>query len=145
FVVSPGANPGVITLSLEGTQGTTLDGQGNLVVHTPGGDVLEHAPVLYQELDGVRQAVTGRFVLEGQDQVGFAVGTYDRSRPLVIAPVLSYSTYLGSGGGYERGSAIAVDSFGNAYVTGHTSLSTFPTTGGAFQTTFGGPLPDPAI
>src|SRR5262249_11804969 len=102
--------------------------------HTGGGDVVEQAPVLYQENAGVRQAVSGHFVLEGNNQVGFQVGTYDASRPLVIDPTLSYSTYLGDSNGY----AIAVDSSGNAYVTGYVPSSNFPTTSGAFQTTLQG-------
>jgi hypothetical protein len=136
FVVAPGADPGAITLSVEGTQGMSLDGQGNLVLHTAGGDVLEHAPVLYQEMDGVRQAVSGRFVLEGQNQVGFQVQAYDPSRPLVIDPVLSYSTYLG-GSVNDWGQAIAVDGSGAAYVTGFTESTNFPTAS-AYQTTLQG-------
>src|SRR5438445_679977 len=56
---------------------------------------------------------------------------------------LVYSTYLGgSGASGDYGAGIAVDAAGNAYVTGITSSSDFPTTAGAFQTTFGGGLYD---
>jgi hypothetical protein len=138
FVVAPGADPGAITLSVQGAQGMTLDTQGNLVLHTGGGDVVEQAPVLYQESAGVHQAVSGRFVLEGKNQVGFQVGAYDPSRPLVIDPTLVYGTYLG-GSGTEWGYGIAVDGSGNAYVTGFTDSQTnFPTTSGAFQATLQG-------
>src|SRR5262249_9135836 len=103
------------------------------------GDVVEQAPVLYQENAGVRQAVAGRFVLEGKNQVGFQVGAYDPSQPLVIDPTvgLSYSTYLG-GSVNEWGYAIAVDSLGQAYVTGFTESSDFPTfpKPGAYQNNF---------
>src|SRR5439155_938222 len=104
----------------------SLDAQGNLVLHTAGGDVVEQAPVLYQDTGGARQAVAGSYVLQGSNQVGFAVGAYDRRQALVIDPVLSYSTYLG-GLGAESGLGIAVDATGNAYVTGWTTSTNFPT------------------
>jgi hypothetical protein len=119
FNVAPGADRSAIRLAISGARSPSLDAQGNLVLHTSGGDVVEQAPVLYQEVGGVRQAVSGRFVLEGNNQVGFQVGTYDPSRPLVIDPTISYSAYLG----VTSSSAIAVDSSGNAYMTGYNSFT----------------------
>ena len=136
FTVAPGADPGVIRMAFTGAQSATLDDQGNLVLQTAGGPVVEQAPVLYQESGGVRQAVSGHFVLEGNGQVGFAVGSYDPSQPLVIDPILSYSTYLG-GSGYNSGQGIAVDSAGDAYVSGQTGSTNFPTAN-PLQATFGG-------
>jgi hypothetical protein len=137
YVVAPGTDPGVIKLAIDGAESMALDGQGDLVLHASGGDVVEHAPVVYQEVGGVRQPVSGRFVLEGDGQVGFALGAYDPSRPLIIDPVLSYSTYLGGAGG-DAGFGIAVDTAGNAYVTGETGSTDFPTTSGADQKSLGG-------
>jgi hypothetical protein len=136
FVVQPGANPGAIRLSFQGGTGKSLDAQGNLVLHTSGGDLVEHAPVAYQIVNGVQQAVASRFVVGRGGQVGFQLGRYDRSTPLVIDPVLSlsYSTYLGGAGALSKGYGIAVDSSGDAYVTGVTMSPRFPTTKGAFQT-----------
>ena len=65
YVVVPGTDPGVIKLAIDGAESMTIDGQGNLVLHTSGGDVLESAPVVYQESGGVRQPVSGQFVLAG--------------------------------------------------------------------------------
>ena len=99
FVVQPGASAGTIRLAFGGVTGKSLDAQGNLVLHTSGGDMVEHAPVAYQVVDGVQHAVASRFVLGLGGQVSFQVGHYDHSKPLVIDPVLSlsYSTYLGGG------------------------------------------------
>src|SRR5205807_10401420 len=129
-------DPGVIRLAFPGAESATLDDRGDLVLETAGGAVVERAPVLYQEAGGVRQAVAGHYVVEGDGQVGFAVGSYDRSRPLVIDPILSYSTYFG-GSSDVVGRGIAVDAAGNAYVTGYTSSPTFPTAN-PLQATYGG-------
>ncbi len=137
FVVAPGADPGSIRFAVQGADNVSLDDQGNLVLATANGDVLEHAPVIYQEVDGARQAVAGQFVLSGQNEVGFQVGAYDASRPLTIDPVLSYSTYLG-GNGEDYAQGIAVDGSGNAYVTGQTNSLNFPTTTGVIQSQFQG-------
>jgi hypothetical protein len=113
FAVAPGADPGAIRLAIRGAESVWLDGQGDLVLHTGGGDVIEQAPVAYQLVNGTRQVVASRFVLEGDNQVGFQLGAYDPRRPLVIDPTLTYSSYLG-GIGY----GVALDSSGNAYLAG---------------------------
>jgi uncharacterized repeat protein (TIGR01451 family) len=145
FTVAPGADPGVIRMAFQGAESTTIDAQGNLVLRTAGGDVVEHAPVLYQEQGGDRQAVTGHYVMEGDGQAGFAVGAYDASQPLVIDPTLSYSTYLGGGNNSgdasgDAGRGIAVDAAGNVYVTGIAGSSSFPTKNPIQPTLGGGPF-----
>ena len=138
FVVEPGASPRAIKLAFGGDRGKSLDAQGNLVLHTSGGDVVEHAPVSYQTINGIQHHVASRFVLGRDGQVGFDVGRYDHARALVIDPVmsLSYSTYLGPSKGTSLTGAtgIAVDSSGDAYITGYTQSPQFPTTTGAFKT-----------
>jgi len=134
FTVAPGADAGQIQLQFTGQQGMAVDAKGDLVLHTAAGDVVEQAPVAYQMIDGVRQAVSVHYVLEGNGQVGFALGSYDPSQALVIDPVLSYSVLLGGAisnpGGYagDTSSGIAVDSSGNVYITGTAGTPTFPGT-----------------
>ncbi|MGH9151943.1 MAG: Kelch repeat-containing protein [Acidimicrobiales bacterium] len=120
FVVGPGADPARIRLGFDGATGLRLDG-GDLVVGVAGGEVRQRAPVAYQTVGGRRRGVESRFVVEG-DQVGFAVGPYDRRRPLVIDPVLAYAGLLG-GGGDDRLADVAVDGAGNAYVVGSATMA----------------------
>jgi VCBS repeat-containing protein len=127
FVLGPGADPRAIDLAFEGAPGMALDDRGDLVLHTAGGDVVEQAPVVYQEGGAGPEAVAGHYVLEGGGRVGFAVGAYDPGRALVIDPVLNYSTYLG-GISQDTGNSIAVDAAGDAYVTGYTFSPNFPGT-----------------
>ncbi len=137
FVVGPGADPARIRLKLDGARKMYVDGQGELVVQTAGGGVRWKRPEIYQEVDGQHRSVKGKYVLRADYEVGFSVAAYDTARPLIIDPVLVYSTFLGGSGG-ESGFGIAVDTSGNVYLTGDTSSSDFPTTPGAYQRTFGG-------
>jgi len=137
FVVAPGADPKRIVLGFRGADKFEIDAEGDLVLHASGGDVRQHKPVIYQDIDGVRHEIDGSYVRKGANRLGFQLAAYDASRPLIIDPVvLSYSTYLGGNSG-ESGGGIAVDTGGNAYVTGYTGSPNFPTTAGAFQATFG--------
>jgi Beta-propeller repeat len=130
FVIRPGADPKVIALRFAGAEHLHLTSRGDLLLRLDGGELRLQKPRIYQELDGVRRDVPGGYVRMGSRVIGFDLGTYDASRPLVIDPVLSYSTYLG-GGGDEQGNLIAVDGAGNAYLTGRTASLDFPTTAGA--------------
>jgi hypothetical protein len=125
-----------------------INANGDLVISTDAGDVRFHRPIVLQPTTnnprptadhGPRTMDTGspkskianpksaesHYVLLADNRIGFEVSNYDRSLPLVIDPVLSYSTYLG-GSGFDYGSGIAVDSAGNAYVTGYTNSIDFP-------------------
>ena len=137
FVVAPGVDPNVIQIDFKGIANYEIDYAGDLVLHTAQGDIRQSKPVAYQEANGVKEEVLANYVPNSIGRVGIQLGAYDSSRPLIIDPVLAYSTYLG-GSGFDQGYAIAVDSFGNAYVTGKTAAIDFPTTAGAFQTNYGG-------
>jgi hypothetical protein len=137
FVVAPGVDPGAIRFAIRGAGSMQLDDQGNLVVQVAEGQVIQRAPVLYQEIGEARRAVSGKFVLLDQGTVGFQIGSYDHSLPLTIDPILSYSTYLG-GSLNDAGAGIAVDSSGNAYVVGTTSSTDFPTIDGSPLTSAAG-------
>ena len=137
FVVAPGADPGRIRVRYDGAEAIELDSGGDLLLQTPAGELRMKKPFIYQEAEGTRLAVDGRYVLRGDGLVGFELGPHDASRPLVIDPVLEYSTYFG-GKGNDGGSQIAVDAAGNVYVGGVTTGRNFPITEGAAQTEFAG-------
>src|SRR2546423_12185299 len=120
FILAPGADPNKIVLGFKGADKLEIDAQGSLVLHASGGDISQHKPIIYQDVDGVRREIAGGYVRKGANRVGFRLAAYDTTRALVIDPiVLSYSTYLG-GSGDDSGGGIAVDAGGNAYGTGRT-------------------------
>ncbi len=131
FVIAPGADPQSIRLTFDAGVRPGISADGDLVLRTSGGEVRQKRPVIYQEIAGQRRAIEGRFVLSGKRQVGFELGSYDRTKPLVIDPTLVYSTYLG-GSSDDLGSSIAVDSSNNIYIAGTTSSTNFPLHGAAF-------------
>jgi hypothetical protein len=135
FVVDPGASPGVIQLAFPDATAVQLDATGALVLSTPTGQIVEPAPVLYQQSATGTHAVPGNFVLLGNNEVGFAVGPYDPTRSLTIDPSLVYSTLLG-GSQTDELVGIAADSSGNAYVAGLAMSPDFPIVAGAVQPTF---------
>jgi Beta-propeller repeat len=99
------------------------------VLRVANGELLQHKPVIYQQVGNARRVVEGRYVIRDGHQVGIEVGAYDTTKPLVIDPVLAFSSYLG-GTHADIGERIAVDTKGNAYLTGSTTSPDFPTTNG---------------
>ncbi len=138
FLVRPGARVSDIRLAYRGARPLSLGSEGNLLVRTPVGVLTDKRPLSYQFVAGKRVPVRSSFALGRRGAgYGFALGRgYDRRHALVIDPGLAYSTFLG--GGDEDGYAIAVDGAGSAYVTGQTTSADFPTTAGAFDTTYNG-------
>ncbi|MDX6404180.1 MAG: hypothetical protein QOH70_1635 [Blastocatellia bacterium] len=130
FAIAPGADPQAIRLTFEAGVRPRISDGGDLVLRTAGGEVRQRKPVFYQEINGQRRLVEGSFRLFG-GQAGFAVGSYDRTKSLVIDPTLVYATYLGASGD-DFGSSIAVDSSNNIYVAGTTSSTNFPLRSAAF-------------
>ncbi len=137
YTVAPGADPSAIRWRYQGTN-PRLDDVGNLVIDLPKisaditatddltGTLIEHAPAAWQTIADRRVMVPVRFVIEPNKRVGFVLGAYDTTQPLVIDP--TFSTFLGSNAS-EQGNDIAADFLGYVYMIGTTSSSLFPEAG----------------
>lgn len=132
-MVAAGVDPAQVKLRVRGAESLAIAEDGSLVLGTSGGPVTLRAPVAYQMTGSMRRLVEARFRKMGTEEVGFAVGRYDRARTLTIDPVLVYGTYLG-GSYFDSISGVAADASGNAYVTGNADSCDFPTTSGAYET-----------
>ncbi len=138
FLVAPNADPNQIRLKFDGVKSARIDQKsGDLLLETGGETIRQHAPVVYQNIDGERRAVKAEYVVESQisnlkSEIRFALGEYDKSKELIIDPVLAYGSYLG-GTVFDEGRGIAVDAAGNAYVVGTSASLNFPTTAGVVK------------
>ena len=128
-IVRPGADPGQVKFRVEGAQSLALSREGDLIIKLPdGGELTQKKPVIYQEIAGQRVTRQGKFTVNNRVAsctYGFKVAAYDRSRPLVIDPVLLFCTYLG-GTNVDMGEGVAFDDAGNIYVAGYTYSANFP-------------------
>lgn len=136
FVVASGVSPDVIALAFDGATRVSVNPDGDLVIATDSGSLVQHRPALYQNDRGARRDIDGGYVIRRDGTIGFRVGKYDHRLPLVIDPVLSYATYLG-GVNQDRGNSVAVDAAGNVIVAGVTYSPDFPV-GNALQPQKGG-------
>lgn len=135
FEVAPGANPNAIHLHFESAV-STLAANGDLATTIDGNTIVHRRPVLYQRSGSHTAPVEGRFRLNGRD-ASFVIGSYDPKLPLIIDPVLTYSTYLGGSApnsAEDIAYAATRDAEGNIYIAGRTASTNFPLAG-AFQTT----------
>ena len=135
WIVKPGGNPADVRFKYTRVKRTRIDEHGNLIIETQFGELTHKRPVAYQEKHSTlnqghkpeRVKVDAGFKKLGENTYGFDVGPYDKSRELIIDPVvLVYSTYLG-GSGDEHGFGLAVSSHGRAFLTGDTYSTDFPT------------------
>jgi hypothetical protein len=142
FIVAPGGDPEQIRLAFAGPHDLALDERGNLIVSllpsidessdssiaegVNAGKLMLRAPIIYQEINGIRVPVEGEFSLGGDAEVAFDVGDHDHRMPLVIDPVLLFSTYLG-GAVEDRANDLVVDREGNLFIVGQCESSDFPT------------------
>ena len=137
FVVAPGADPRRIRLGFEGAEKLSVAANGALVVGAGRQDVRFRRPRVYQEMHGVQNDVQCGWVVGGAEEAHFSVAGYNKRRPLVVDPVLEFSTYLG-GSSDDSTKGITVDSTGCVYLVGLTHSTDFPITPGALQTRFSG-------
>ena len=126
FTLAPGVTPSSLQLELGGVSRVEISSAGQAILQLPDGSkLIKEPPVAYQVRGGRRAPVPVSYALRAGG-LGFLVGAYDAALPLVIDPVLTYSTYYG-GGSFDQATAIAADSTGNIYVVGYTASTLFPT------------------
>jgi hypothetical protein len=134
LLVEPGGNPKHIVLSFDGVEGLDLTPAGDLLLRAGGREIVQRKPVIYQQRgDGsARQSVAGGYVLRDERHAAFDIGPYDTTKELVIDPVVTFASYLG-GARRDGANRVAVDTSGNAYITGSTTSGDFPVTSGAIS------------
>ncbi len=127
FIISPGSDPSQISIHYEGVSSMSVNAAGELILETLFGTITERRPFVYQSINNQRVQIPARYELKDHNTFGFTFDdSYDNTKQLVIDPVISYSTFLG-GSLDEGGLAITVSTNGEAFVTGYTNSTNFPT------------------
>jgi len=143
LVVDPGAATHALTFRFSGADKIELDERGDLILQAGNARLVHRRPYVYQEISGEKRAIAGNYIVRDDGAVGFELEDYDIDSELVIDPVIEWSTLVG-GRGDENDPSIVVDPAGNVYVASEVESIHFPTTEGAFDTTFN-PLSDPEM
>jgi uncharacterized protein (TIGR03437 family) len=133
FEISPGSDPGQIRFGWQNAKGVRLDANGELVIETVSGELRQRKPTVYQERSGLRILIDGAYLLSADGEIRFSLGRYDRTRPVIIDPVL-----FALDESFISVTAMAADPAGSVYLTGSTQASVLPTTAGAFQPAYAG-------
>ncbi len=120
FTVAAGVNPGTIAIHFSGADKISVNAQGELVLQLGRDEMVQPRPVIYQTVGGVRREVSGGYRMLGSQDVAFNVGSYDRSLPLVIDPVLDYSTYFGGTDVDTAWSVAVCPTDGSVFIAGQT-------------------------
>ena len=137
LVIHPGGDINDIKFEFNGQKNIKLI-DGKLEINTNSRKLIEDIPLAYQIINGKKIIVKVNYRLQ-DNHVGFSCLSYDKSAPLIIDPILFYSTFVGGSGDdtYALGN-IKKDKLGNIYTAGYTSSSNFPVTAGAYSSSYGG-------
>lgn len=136
WVVKPGGSPEDIRFEYKNVRGTRIDMEGKLAIKTEFGELIHKKPLSYQVIEGKKIEIGVEFKKTRKNTYGFKVQKFNTDYELIIDPLI-YSTYIG-GSLDDCGYGIAVDGSRNAYITGYTLSSGFPTTTGAYDNDFNG-------
>jgi len=126
FEISGGRDPGVISLAFEGADSVQVDQRGDLMLRAGGKEIRQPKPVAWQMTNGRKEFVTVSYRIDASGRVGFHIGRYDPTSPLVIDPEVVFENVFG-GSGNTSAAAIALDPDGNIYTAGETGSPDFPT------------------
>ena len=134
FILDSGASKNDIMIRLRGHERYSISGD-DLIIELEGGTVVADSGLKAFYRDDPNEGVEVGFDMISEDLIGFQVYDWDRSRSLVIDPLLEYSTYIG-GSETEWDGRMELDDSGNVYITGTTFSSDFPITPGAYLTQY---------
>lgn len=134
FVLQAGADPNAIRIQFRGADRVRLTAEGNLAVESGDARFVQKKPLIYQQdpHTAKRHAVAGRYEVRADGVVRLKLEGYDRGRPLVIDPVVTYATFLG-GSSTDVITCVGADGIGYMYVAGYTNSNNLPQAGTQVQ------------
>ncbi len=134
FHIDPGVDPSVIKIEAKGVESLRIDREGNLIIPTSVQDIVEFKPYIFQPRKDKKIEIKGDFNIDN-NIITYSIEEYNSQLPLIIDPVIVFSTYSGSNSD-NWGFTAAPDNNGFLYGGGIAFGTGYPTVSGSFDVTF---------
>jgi len=136
LIVAPGSDLSQIQIEFAGENNISVNEKGELGLETRFGKVEHRNLFAFQVNQGEKQKIQCSYSLLENGYITFKAGKYDKSKPVIIDPLV-YSTFIG-GSSTDYSFGISNDDSGNAYITGNTCSADYPTTIGSYDNDLNG-------
>lgn len=136
YIIKPGASSESISLTAKNHNQLKLDDDGALHINHDLGEMILSAPYSYQLINNKKITIDSRLVIKDNNNIQIAIGDYNKNHPLIVDPVITFSSFVG-GNQVDSSFSAQTDLDNNIYIAGYTNSTNLPVTS-AYQNQLGG-------